>query len=182
MPTLPANQALAATSAAGAIATFTASALDAIDGPVAVVCAPASGSTFPIGATTVLCSATDAAGNTAAGSFAVTVSDTLVAPRILPSRKLADEVPVGRLYQFRFVASGSQPLTWSLDLAPAGMAINAVTGLLSWKPTPAQTRAQTVAVRVTNAAGTQRRWYEMKVVTGHPDPASEERVERGHFR
>ena len=71
--TLPANLTLVASSVAGAIATFSASALDAVDGPVAVVCTPASGSTFPIGTTTVSCAATDAAGNVASGNFTVTV-------------------------------------------------------------------------------------------------------------
>jgi hypothetical protein len=72
--TLPANQTLAATSVAGAKATFTASALDAVDGPVAVVCTPALRSTFPIGTTTVSCTAADAGGNIASGTFTVTVT------------------------------------------------------------------------------------------------------------
>ncbi|TDT16604.1 putative extracellular nuclease [Ilumatobacter fluminis] len=41
----------------------------------AIVCSPASGSVFPIGDTTVECTATDAAGNVAADSFIVTVVD-----------------------------------------------------------------------------------------------------------
>jgi Ca2+-binding RTX toxin-like protein len=45
-----------------------------VDGNVPVDCSPASGSTFPIGETTVNCSATDNAGNTANGSFKVTVN------------------------------------------------------------------------------------------------------------
>jgi hypothetical protein len=47
-----------------------------ICGAVAVTCDPASGSMFALGDTTVACTATDAAGNIANGSFAVTVSDT----------------------------------------------------------------------------------------------------------
>jgi hypothetical protein len=74
---LPANMSLRATSVAGASATFAASAVDAVDGAVGVACAPASGSTFPLGATTVQCAATDAAGNATSGSFTVTVVDSL---------------------------------------------------------------------------------------------------------
>ena len=48
---------------------FTATANDAVDGPVAVACDPASGSTFPVGTTTVNCTATDRSGNKATGSF-----------------------------------------------------------------------------------------------------------------
>lgn len=71
---LPADIAAGATSAAGAVVTYTASATDLVDGDVTVDCIPASGSTFGPGATTVNCTATDAAGNTATGSFKVTVS------------------------------------------------------------------------------------------------------------
>ena len=39
-----------------------------------VTCNPVSGSSFPVGTTTVNCSATDAHHNTAKGSFKVTVS------------------------------------------------------------------------------------------------------------
>ena len=41
-----------------------------------VTCTPAYGSTFPLGSTTVDCTATDAQGNEATGSFTVTVKDT----------------------------------------------------------------------------------------------------------
>jgi hypothetical protein len=57
---------------------------DAVDGAGTASCAPASGSTFSLGATTVSCNAVDAAGNHAAGtSFTVTVRDT-TAPAIAP--------------------------------------------------------------------------------------------------
>jgi len=42
-----------------------------VDGHIAPVCAPASGSTFAPGTTTVACTATDKAGNVVRGSFAV---------------------------------------------------------------------------------------------------------------
>jgi hypothetical protein len=48
-------------------------ALDAFDGPVPVTCSPASGSTFPVGKTTVRCAASDLAGNTATDTFTVWV-------------------------------------------------------------------------------------------------------------
>lgn len=65
-----------ATSAAGAVATFTATAIDNTDGSVPVVASPASGSTFAIGTTAVGLAAADKAGNTATASFNVTVRDT----------------------------------------------------------------------------------------------------------
>jgi hypothetical protein len=74
--TLPGNQTAEATGPSGAAVSWTASASDLVDGSVMPVCTPASGSTFAIATTTVNCSATDHAGNTASGSFNVTVRDT----------------------------------------------------------------------------------------------------------
>lgn len=73
---LPANMTVEATSAAGRTVTYTASASDVSPASPTVTCTPASGTTFPLGLTTVNCSATDAANNTANGSFNVTVVDT----------------------------------------------------------------------------------------------------------
>jgi Big-like domain-containing protein/HYR domain-containing protein len=66
-----------ATSAAGRTVTFTATATDLVDGARPVSCTPASGSTFALGTTTVNCSASDTRGNSASGSFTVTVRDTI---------------------------------------------------------------------------------------------------------
>ena len=74
---VPAPIVAEATSAAGAVVTYALpTALDDRDGAVAVTCAPGSGSTFPLGTTTVTCAATDAAGNSSSSSFTVTVRDT----------------------------------------------------------------------------------------------------------
>jgi hypothetical protein len=73
MLTLPSNMMVQATSASGAVVSFSAAGTDIVDGSVAVSCTPAAGSTFAPGTTTVNCSATDAAGNTASGSFTVSV-------------------------------------------------------------------------------------------------------------
>jgi len=91
--TLPANMTVAAVNASGALVSFTASANDAIDGPLAVTCFPTSGSVFPIGMTTVNCSATDSHGNTANGSFLVTVTlDTAPPVLTLPANMTVDAV------------------------------------------------------------------------------------------
>jgi len=69
--TLPADITAEATSAAGAAVSFTVTATD----NATVVCTPPSGSVFPLGTTTVNCTATASTG-TASGSFHVTVVDT----------------------------------------------------------------------------------------------------------
>ncbi|MFD0599290.1 HYR domain-containing protein [Catellatospora coxensis] len=74
---VPADITAEATSGEGADVTYPApSAQDAVDGAVTPACAPASGSSFPLGATEVTCTATDSAHNTATATFAVTVVDT----------------------------------------------------------------------------------------------------------
>jgi hypothetical protein len=62
-----------ATSASGAHVTYTAAAHDAQDGILTPDCEPASGSLFGLGATRVICTATDTAGNTARAGFTITV-------------------------------------------------------------------------------------------------------------
>lgn len=75
--TVPAAITREATGPAGATASFSGvSASDAVDGALTPTCTQASGSVFPIGITTVTCSATDAHGNTGSNSFTVTVLDT----------------------------------------------------------------------------------------------------------
>ncbi len=74
--TAPANIIAEATGPSGAVVDFTATAHDDVDGAVNVAANPPSGSTFPLGATTVQLSASDAAHNTATASFTVTVRDT----------------------------------------------------------------------------------------------------------
>ncbi|HST20822.1 MAG TPA: HYR domain-containing protein, partial [Blastocatellia bacterium] len=54
------------------VVNFTTTASDNCPG-VVVVCNPPSGSCFPVGVTTVTCTATDASGNTATCSFTVSV-------------------------------------------------------------------------------------------------------------
>jgi HYR domain len=80
--TAPAIGSLAAVSVeavgpAGApVAYSSPSAVDAVDGPVPVACAPASGSTFAVGTTTVSCTASDSRGNTVTSTGSVAVVDT----------------------------------------------------------------------------------------------------------
>jgi hypothetical protein len=71
--TPPADIIVPATSPDGAVVTYSVTATDNCPNPVSLVCEPAAGGTFPIGVNTVVCMATDAAGNTALSSFTVTV-------------------------------------------------------------------------------------------------------------
>ena len=73
---LPANIVTEATSPAGAVVDYSASATDIADGSVPVTCLPASGSVFPLGPTTVNCTASDSDGNTNNASFLITIEET----------------------------------------------------------------------------------------------------------
>jgi hypothetical protein len=62
-------------SATGDIVTYTSPATnDAVDGAGVASCTPASGDLFPVGNTTITCTATDAHGNTSTSTFVVHVT------------------------------------------------------------------------------------------------------------
>lgn len=71
--TLPGDLGVTAPDTAGASISWTATAVDGVDGPVPVTCTPPQG-LFPVGSTLVTCTASDAAGNSASGSFTVDVA------------------------------------------------------------------------------------------------------------
>jgi hypothetical protein len=70
--------------AGGTAVTFVApTATDLVDGAVAVTCDHASGAVYPVGVTTVVCSATDQAGNPGSTSFTVTVIKKATTPPVI---------------------------------------------------------------------------------------------------
>ena len=74
LPGLSARSLALASVTLGAPVTYDVSASDEHDGTVTPTCDPPSGSTFPIGSTTVNCSAQDSAGNRATKSFLVVLT------------------------------------------------------------------------------------------------------------
>jgi len=71
---VPADMTVAAPGAGGAVVSFAATATDVVDGVTPADCTPPSGSLFPVGVTTVVCVASDTAGNVAGSAdFDVTV-------------------------------------------------------------------------------------------------------------
>ncbi len=91
--TCPGDINATATSANGAVVTFEATASDTC-GEVTLACVPASGSTFAVGVTTVVCTATDAAGNSASCSFGVTVrGDNQPPTAVITADQLVDFSP-----------------------------------------------------------------------------------------
>jgi alpha-tubulin suppressor-like RCC1 family protein len=74
---LPETLIVPAQDAQGAVVHFEVSAEDGLGNPLPVTCVPVSGSLLPMGGTIVLCSASDAYGQTVAGSFLVIVTSNL---------------------------------------------------------------------------------------------------------
>ena len=111
----------------GAVVNFTATASDNCPG-VAVSCSPASGSTFPLGMTTVTCTATDASLNPPAScSFKVTVVDLS-----------GDENPPcwrgrpGSTYQHWAFADNDNPATPELVSSPGAPQADVLLGPLAF--------------------------------------------------
>ena len=99
--TVPAPITVEATGSHGAMVTFSTSAMDLVDGSVLTSASPASGSTFPLGTTSVTVSATDAHGNTATKSFNVTVHDTTPPTITVPAPITAEATgPQGTVVTF----------------------------------------------------------------------------------
>jgi hypothetical protein len=73
-----------------------ASAVDAVDGSVSVLCSPGSGSQFPLGSTRVGCTASDRSGNVGLAFFTVRVFDTTPPVVTAPASVVVDaESPNG---------------------------------------------------------------------------------------
>ncbi len=113
---LPGNIVAEATSLRNTVVTFSGSATDNVDGNVAVTFSPASGSTFPLGSTTVNATARDAAGNTARGSFTVTVQDTTKPALQLPADLTAEATSAsGAVVNFAATATDAVGIPMVLD-------------------------------------------------------------------
>jgi HYR domain len=114
--TIPGAVTLQASTLAGTPHVFSTTALDNVDGAVSVVCTPVSGSTFEIGATTVTCSAQDAAGNGGTASFVVTVVDTVAPVVTVPPNVVATTVN----------GAATAPITYSASATDLGQAVQVV--------------------------------------------------------
>ena len=80
---------------------FEAQATDGC-GPPLVTCSPPSLSLFPVGSTTVQCTATDASGNAATENFEVTVAKSVEAPSFGPTSDVEAHSPYCRAMRVQF--------------------------------------------------------------------------------
>ena len=103
--TVPSDITVNATSSAGTTVTFTATATDDADPAPTVTCTPASGNIFPIGTTVVACTATDAAGNSAAASFDVHVKGAQAQLQDLINLVTSQSLGPGRSFRAKLQAA-----------------------------------------------------------------------------
>jgi hypothetical protein len=122
---LPGNITAAATGPTGAVVTFSATAEDANPASPTVSCSPASGATFPVGTTTVNCSARDAANNEATGSFTVTVTPYVAPDTTAPTLNLPEDItrqatgPSGAEITYTATADDADPAHPTVTCTPA---------------------------------------------------------------
>ncbi len=96
---------------------------------------------------------TDPDGQSVQQSFTVTVSVGNQAPTITTSPPLAGTENAPYSYDVDATDSDGDPLTYSLDAAPAGMTIDAVTGVIQWTPGSTQLGSNAVTVRAADPGG-----------------------------
>jgi len=70
---------------------------------------------------------------------------------------------VGDLYQYTVTAWGTPPPAYALTTSPAGMTIDAVSGLISWTPAVGQEGQRDVTVSATNPSGTDTQSFTITV-------------------
>lgn len=141
--TVPATTIVEATGPDGAVVTFERSATDAVSSPLSVTCVPYdSGATFPLGTTTVTCSATDDAGNSGSASFDIIVEDTTAPVVTVPADIVVDaNQPDGAVVTFETSATDAVTLELTVTCGP----------LVSGDVFPVGTT--TIACEATDAAG-----------------------------
>jgi uncharacterized repeat protein (TIGR01451 family) len=116
---VPTNITKEATSPAGAVVAYVATATDEVDGALNPVCAPPSSATFALGHTTVNCTASDAAGNTAHASFQIAVVDTTA-----PAIQAPPSLTVEATGPYTTVALGTPTASDVVDPSPVVTASN----------------------------------------------------------
>ena len=105
---------------AGRVVSYTATATDLVSGSAEVTCTPQSGSQFPIGATSVSCSASDWVPNLATGGFTVTILDRTPPTLSLPAAFALDATgPSGAVATYQASATDAPRPEGSFACTPS---------------------------------------------------------------
>ena len=117
----------------------------ALPGATPGACTPRSGSLFPVGATTVTCTVTDYDGDTAGGTFTMTILSGGFTPLSVSTTSLP-AATVGTPYAATLDATGGNPpYSWKVAAGsprlPHGLELDRTTGVVSGTPTARSTSA-----------------------------------------
>ncbi|MFM9883539.1 MAG: N,N-dimethylformamidase beta subunit family domain-containing protein, partial [Burkholderiales bacterium] len=110
-------------------------------------------SSAQIGGQAIIVRVTDPGGLFATQPFTINVSAANIAPQITSTPVTIATVGAAYSYDVNATDANGDVLTYSLTQSPAGMTINANTGLIAWTPTSAQAGNQAVTVRATDPGG-----------------------------
>jgi len=102
----------------------------------------------------VTVTASDPGGNVAAQPFAIRVTAFVNTPPEITSSPVTEAIAT-LVYSYQVQAEDvdDDPLTFSIGIGPAGLAINASTGVLTWTPTEAQVGDHSMTVEVADGQG-----------------------------
>ena len=125
------------------------------------------------GAQAITARVVDPGGLAATQAFSIAVNAAgNAAPQVTSTAVTTATVGTPYSYDVNATDPNGDVLTYSLTQAPAGMTINAGTGLISWTPGSAQTGNQTVNVRVADPGGlAATQAFTLSVGTAPPPPA-----------
>jgi hypothetical protein len=124
---MPGTVSVPASTSTDAIVTYSVTATDNKDSAPVVSCSPSSGTSFSIGTTPVACSATDAAGNRATGSFNVVVTDPYPPVLTVPQEVRAEATSEGSVnVTFTVTATDNADPNPSIVCTPASGSLFAV--------------------------------------------------------
>ena len=111
------DQTVEATSPAGAVINYPATAVDNVDGPLTPTCVPPPGSTFPLGSTGVTCTATDSSGNVGSDTAVMTVVDTTPpTATCTPTNNPAGNVPPANNQDGFYIISATDIVDTAVDI------------------------------------------------------------------
>ena len=123
-----------------------------------------SGTPTTVATTTFTVQATNAAGSVTK-QLSIKVAAAAATKPAITTATLADAT-VKIAYSQTLAATGTTPITWKVSAGslPAGLTLNASTGVISGTPTA--TGSSTFTVEVTNSAGSVTKQFTLKVVAG----------------
>jgi hypothetical protein len=155
---LPSDFSVPAEGAQGANVTWTATATDNRDGAVPVNCMPAPG-LFPVGDTLVSCTASDRAGNTASGSFSVTI-DPLPEPPGVSGLSVSTPTATTATATFSVDWKGATPGTCTLQIDSGTPISGSCSSISAGGLSPGQNYAATVRATASSGEGSAQAAFQ----------------------